>query len=151
MNGAGRTLTSVRLAADKEWEELARVLLEDLEDLQLGGQWVRAVLGIGSGGREEMKRAIRVCVRRTYFNHLAFKERDCCKSVMGKFRRSLGSGRGKKKGKPSSTGRKTEWCLSQEERGSMDGEVELIKEMHERHRLNGVGEATVSQEMFSID
>jgi hypothetical protein len=31
--GMGRTLTPIRLAEDKEWEKMGRILLEDLGDL----------------------------------------------------------------------------------------------------------------------
>jgi hypothetical protein len=44
-----------------------------------------------------------------------------------------------------------EWSLCQEERDSMDGKDELIKAMHERYRRDGVREARVAKERFSID
>lgn len=41
--GMGRTLTPIRLAGDKKWEKIGRILLEDLEDLQRGGRWLELV------------------------------------------------------------------------------------------------------------
>jgi hypothetical protein len=50
--GMGRTLTPIRLAGDKEWEKVGRILLEDLEDPQHGGRRLELVLGMAGGQAE---------------------------------------------------------------------------------------------------
>jgi hypothetical protein len=73
--GTGRTLSVAQLAVRKEWEKLARILLEDREDLQQGGAWVEKMFatGVGSKGRQDMTGAIDKCSER-YFSYLAFRE-----------------------------------------------------------------------------
>jgi hypothetical protein len=163
-----RMLTAGRLAARKDWKALARIVLEDAEDLDL--DWVGDVFGPdpgpgpGSGASTgpgpgirrvvEMRRAVERCEER-YFSYLAYWEdwegaKGCCERVLGRFARGLRLGRnnrmpmGKKR-------RNVEWSLSQAERDSMDGKEELIREMHERYRRDGIPEARVAVQRFSID
>jgi hypothetical protein len=154
-NGNGRTLTATSLALDKKWEELARVILEDLEDLQLGDPngdaWVGSVFGCES---EEMKSAVRKC-RGRWFSCLAFGEKGGCGSLRRRLERRAGKGIGKGNKREEKRRRKVEWCLCQEERDSMDGKVELIKEMRgaqvNRRDGHAVREARVAEKRYVID
>jgi hypothetical protein len=70
--GMSLTLTPIRLAGDKEWEKVCRILLEDLEDLQRGGRRLELVLGMAGGQAEATKLAMRRC-KEKYFSELAYK------------------------------------------------------------------------------
>jgi hypothetical protein len=148
-NGMGRTLTSTQLAARKEWGELAGLLLGDVEDLEGGAAWVGNVLG---GGKGLMETGIAKCKER-YFSHLAYGEERRREGLRWRFGWDLGRGNGKGNGmeKLSSKRRKAEWALSPKESDSMGGKDELIKEMHERYKRDGVREARMAEERFPVD
>ena len=177
-NGLGRTLTHTHLVARKEWAGLARLLLEDMEDLRLGGRgWVTGVLGTELEGLR-MGDAVERCGER-FFAFLEYKEgekekkKKKKKGEMGWRRvvemgrmvkgwRKGGGGAGKawvsevedeeeKEDKPSSPSRTIEWSLGLQERNSMDGEEELLREIHERFRRLGIPEAKLAKETFIID
>lgn len=131
-NGLSHTLTPANLAANKEWEKLAHLLLEDLEDLQDWCRW--ADVALAGVDREEVKAAIARC-KEKYFSHLAYRENRCCSIGVGKLARGMGVAIGidvAKMERPSSAWRKMEWSLSRVERDRMDGKDELLHEMRKR-------------------
>lgn len=155
-NGSGRTLTAGWVAGRKEWEGLARTILEDMNDLQQGDAWVENALGNTASQRDGMATAVQACGER-YFAHLRYAEEPAegfCNRTMGRVGRRFGTSRGKEETRAErsiSARRKLDWSLRLLEGDSLEGNDELVREMHKRHKRDGVKEAREAVERFAID